>query len=230
MAQKVGSSKIVGERGEEEAPVLLLSAEEEKAARPNLPPAGWQRREELAKRQAELERTGEELAGKIGIYSIDPQKFRPDPEMMRCIKGNFDFAVSNPRRGYHYCWGTMGEDIQRKRRLGFEFVKGDDQEAKEHAESFDAVSGTAAGLRKIGDVYLLRLQMAIYEQLLYADAYERASARSNVNDKTLEAAQRLGLDVTPLSALELDELFVKDAARKAAMEIMGNKLKDTSGV
>ena len=124
----------------------------------------------------------------------------------------------------------MGEDIQRKKRLGFEFVKGDDQEAKEHAESFDVISGAAAGLRKIGDVYLLRVGMAIYEQLLYQDAFQRAEVQRGINKRTLDAAQRMGLEIMPMNAEEMEQLFVRDAARRAAMDIIGNKLKDMGGI
>jgi hypothetical protein len=122
---------------------------------PELPPAGYERNEELAQREDNLAQAAEERASALETESIDPKKLRVENE----IAQNFDPAtsmlkVSNPDVCFMYCWafsGMHGLMITQKQIEGWTVVQGEDPEAIEH-------KGIGADTtRRVGDTLLMRI-------------------------------------------------------------------------
>lgn len=125
-----------------------------------LPPAGDARDETLDKRKDALQQKAEELAEKQEVFALDPDALEVDREI-RHILDMDGLEVSKADPNYVYSWtyfGGTGQDVWKKKRLGWEVVSGDMKEAQEHEAAVD-------GLRKIGDVLLMRLHRDRFAEL-----------------------------------------------------------------
>lgn len=131
--------------------------------------AGFKRNEEIAKRTDALEEQMAKNAEDEGaLEAIDEGKFRHiDNEVARHIGRDGHINISGKQDGYRYTFATHAQDYQGAARsnvramhaamqsAGYEYVKGDDPEAKELIGN-DCTSGTT--LRGWGDTVLMRIR------------------------------------------------------------------------
>lgn len=138
-----------------------------------LPPAGYERTEELARRTDELEEVGEKLANEQELYAIAPEApaMQPDRELMNLFDpGAMSMlTVSNPQPGWRYAWANRvnqsGLQVMMKKYDGWQVVSGNDKESLEHK----SVDGT----RCIADVLLMKLPEAQGKKLDQREATRR---------------------------------------------------------
>lgn len=155
--------------------------EEEKAtsSRPNLPPAGDARREVLKGREDQLQERGEEEFKDRG--KIDPEKLKPDNEILGPISENFDIlGVTKMQKGFRYKWvftGYNGFFANHARLEGWVPVQGDDPEAEERKW----VDST----RKLGDTLLYRISEEKYKVLQRRDYQKRMLQQESI-ESTIE--------------------------------------------
>lgn len=123
---------------------------------PNLPPAGYERDEELRRRQDNLEQAAEQLADTMETGSIDPHKLEVENELAE----HFDeLKVSNQLPEYHYCWVNSGfymRFVKAKLARKWEIVQGDMPEAQE----LKGMMGDT--VRRLGDVILMRIRKDLW--------------------------------------------------------------------
>lgn len=152
--------------------------------------AGYKRREQLARRLDNLNQVAEKLSEDTGIYKIDTNKLKDEPEILKHLNfNNFTFEVDNPVEGYCYLWerdnhNSIAYRKQQARSLlgaghaGWEVVNRDMPEAPEllHVD----------GSRKIGDVVLMRIKRDSYEliqkRLLLMNKYREMSITGPLAD------------------------------------------------
>lgn len=132
----------------------------------NLPPAGYERKEELRKREDELQQKAEEAAE--GVIAIDPSKLEPDREIQyKLHHGGGVTEVTKAKPGWHYVWACdkqHGFDIVNKMRQGYEVVQGKDPEAQEYKD--------VDTKRRLGDTILMRIPLDKYEKIEKYEAWK----------------------------------------------------------
>jgi hypothetical protein len=125
-----------------------------------LPPRGYLRHEELARRQDELQREAERVADKMLRGSIDPSQLEIANEIASKTQW---MSVSNADPAFVYGWVSKnrhGQHIQAMHRLGWVTVQGEDPEA---IELKGTRQGTSLGTtRELGDVVLMKIPRERY--------------------------------------------------------------------
>lgn len=155
-----------------------------------LPPSGYRRREEMAKRIDALAEKAEILSENSEIYKVDPAKLKEDPEILKHLNfNNNTFEISDPVKGYVYYWERDDHRMityrkQQARALlgaghsGWEVVNREMPEAMElqHVD----------GSRKIGDVVLMRIKedsyIMIQKRLALMNKFKEASISGPLAD------------------------------------------------
>lgn len=134
--------------------VRVVSKEQAEHIGTGLPPAGYERNEELKIRQDTLEEAGEKRAGKLEVEAIDPKKLKVDREIRGILENDPNaLMVSDNDAMYEYCWvyfGRQGTWVWRKKHEGWEVVSGKMVESKEYLAEDTT--------RRIGDVLLMRMR------------------------------------------------------------------------
>lgn len=164
-----------------------------------LPPAGYERDEELAERTDRLAEKAEVFAESMEVERIDPKKLKVESE----IAQHFDeLEVDGADPSYVYCWvfsGLGGRMIRQKRTEyqtmthrndgAWEIVQGDSEEAL-------ALKGMAGDTtRRLGDVILMRLRKDHYKLLENARKLQSARRSAATESELVEHADRLGVKV-----------------------------------
>lgn len=188
-----------------------LAQELAEQAQASLPPAGFQRREELAKRRETLE----ELAAQEDpqAYRVDPKAVEIDNEIADPIsKGLLD--VTKKDEAYDYCWVNFvsqhGYAVTFKQSYGWEVVSGDMPEAKERKDEL--------GRRRIGDTILMRIKKDVHLRQQLKERERRGVMRKAVGAELLELAHKhrdSGVSVT-IDAAEMDASQLQRLQREAA--------------
>lgn len=200
----------------------------------DLPPSGYARDEELARRKDTLEEKLETEAPEV--YPIDESAFQPDREILQRLDQQM-LEVSKRKPEYIYCWvyfGQNGQQVWAKKALGWEVVTGTEPEATEHKE----VDGT----RRIGDVLLMRVHKRRFAQLEEAAADRREAQQLGITSRLKELgehARRYGLKVhEDLSTVRvgpdtlMDVVEKRSGAHDTAMKTVDKMLRkgDVPGV
>jgi hypothetical protein len=195
--------------------IKIINTEQAEQVDPDLPNAGWQRDEELAKRKDALEQASEELGEKQEIHSFDPSKIAPDNEILQYID---ELHVDKKQPGYAYIWvyeGLNGREVVKKQRLGWVVVTGDDPECLSLKD--------VRGYRKIGDTILMRIPQDKFEKLEQAQEYRRL-----VQQQGIEGALReMGAKYRDKGFIIHDDARSVNVGRKgkSLMDIMQSKAK-----
>lgn len=153
------------------------------APNPNLPPAGYQRDEELKQRTDNLQQQGEMRVEQEQRFSIDPSKMAP----IREIRHNMSaLNVTNKVPGYEYCWvnfktpvDTPGLAIQQK-----QSIEVYNYQTRAYEPVWEVVHGGmpecinrkgigADTTRRLGDVLLMRAKKNAYDALIKYQGEQR---------------------------------------------------------
>ena len=119
-----------------------------------LPPAGFQRDEELRRRADKLAEKAEIRADQLDMNTINPQALVPDRELQHLLQEKDALMVTNAQPGMVYSWvftGIHGQMVTMKKAQGWETVQGNDPECAD----FKYVDTT----RRVGDTILMRIRM-----------------------------------------------------------------------
>lgn len=196
----------------------------------NLPPAGDERREVLAKRTDELAEAAETVEAET--YPIDPKALQVENEIAQHFDEFNELAVSDRQSAYEYRWVWTGlNNIMVKKamaerypgvdhRMGWEIVSGDMPEAREHKD--------VQGVRRVGDTILLRCRkefwLARAEFQKRSRDLQRDSVTANLKDMAARYANK-GLNVL-ISDEDMDSPVMKQVMKRMlAREIAGNKFE-----
>ena len=186
-----------------------------------LPPAGYKRREELARRTDALEEAAEEHAKHF--HPIDPDKLEVEREIAKHFTKKGFLKITNEQPGYTYFWAAI-DDPQTftwKKTLGWEVVKGDMPEAREITDENN--------MRRVGDVILMRIPTWRYEIIRKFEEGESAKSQEVEMSQALgemadsAQARTYGIKVHPLKS---EEEMIRLHARNVAREEIGKMLKD----
>lgn len=144
-----------------------------------LPPSGYERDEELKRRDDDLEEAAETLSNDREHYSVSPKAFQKDRELQYLLDTYNELEVSNPDPAYVYCWvqhGSHGLFVKLKLAEKWEVVQGEMEESVE-------LKGIGADTtRKIGDVILMRIRKDFFKAIL-----RRRKAASERRMQTIDA-------------------------------------------
>ncbi len=195
---------------------------------PNLPPAGDERKEVLARRKDELDELAEELANDVEAGKIDPTKYQPINEILQHLDSS---EVTGRLPEYEYHWqftGRSGYFIRKAQIEGWEVVQGDNPEAKE-------LKGIGADTtRRWGDCILMRIRKDLALRNLRKDRARRRMQQEGVTETLAEYQDKLrqyGIIVhTEASGEMMNRMQQRAAARQVAGQALGNMLKSESGV
>lgn len=136
-------------------------------AHSELPPPGYQREEEIKRREDGLQQEIERQASKIIMGTLDENAVKLRNEI--ASRTRF-LTVSNADPNYKYAWISKNNHLQHKQRFenqGWQTVQGDDPEAIE----LKGVGGVASGAgapdttRQLGDVILMKIPRDRYVML-----------------------------------------------------------------
>ena len=165
---------------------------------PNLPPAGYKREEELARRTDILE---EEIDNRSkDTLAVDPSKFEVDREIRYHLEKG-ELEVSNPDPEYVYKWVQSEHPYSNPSRMvdslryksisvdgvkypTWQVVTGDMQEAVELK--------TAIGTRKLGDTILMRCHKRTYEIIQNEERRKRLQRQYGLDERLVELAMSSG--------------------------------------
>ena len=176
-----------------------------------LPPPGDARREEMGRRTDELQ----ELAEKQERVAIDPESLKVDPELARHFN---DLDVTEKDSLYDYCWvfsGQHGTFIKRKLAQKWEVVTGDMPEARELMD--------VGGLRRLGDVILMRIRKDNHARLLLHDRDMRRRQQRAVDSRLKELGEKAGIKVHADGEVP-DRILKSMEGRSTATRIVQNKM------
>ena len=206
---------------------ILTKAQAAKAQPDSLPPAGYERDEELKRRTDALEEAAEEQFSDVG--TIDPAALELDRELQDLIRGHNALEVSHADPLYVYCWtyfGLNGQMVWQKKAQGWEVVQGDMKESKE----YKAEDST----RRVGDTLLMRMRRDRYAKLELAQKLVRErqelSVASEINELALKYRGR-GIKVhtdqnaTFASGKGMMDTIEKRAARQTALRTVDKHLR-----
>jgi len=186
--------------------------------RTSLPPAGHARDEALRERADALEEQAETRANAEERYAIDPKAFRVENELAQ----HFDeLSVSNPDPAFAYCWvwtGRQGYFIKAKQairveedshmQLCWEVVQGAMVEAEELKD--------VTGLRRLGDVILMRCRRDRYRKLQQREAQKRQAQSAGIDGRLREQAEEINRRVPGLVTVhDINDPAVSHALKRA---------------
>lgn len=138
--------------------------EKERKTEPNLPPAGDARRDELKRREDDLQRKVEELSAQTEGGTINPKAFEVDREIAHYYDPDSMsvFTVTNAQPDREYCWPNFvsqhGSMVWLKKSEGWQVVQGDDPECRDSMSSADTT-------RRRGDCILMWISKGRKETL-----------------------------------------------------------------
>jgi hypothetical protein len=206
-----------------------------------LPPAGFERDEELARRQDNLDEAAETRAASAEIEAIDPKKLKVENEVAQHfgLDGGFnELEVSNADKNYVYCWvfsGLGGRMIRTKMTEyqtlthrndgGWEVVGGN----TDSGEALELKGIGADTTRRIGDTILMRIRKDCFKLLEKARKMQAARRQSATESELVEHADRLGLKVyTPDNMPERvqEKLFNQGRAKEIAGKHVNKWLRE----
>ena len=173
-----------------------------------LPPAGHARQEALKARADKLEMMAEQLEKKVELHGIDPDKFKPENEIvshldMRTFEFHFDGAL--PEYHYFWCYRNRKEQIDEAksravywyntRRMqapvrGYEMVRSGMPEWDANKDLQHAEGGIV-----IGDLVLMRIKREVKEVIdANIEYFKRARTSGILNTAGMleELADRSG--------------------------------------
>lgn len=152
--------------------IKIINADQADQIEPDLPEAGWERDEELARRKDKLEQAAEEASAQHERYAFDPKKIEPEWEILQHMD---ELTVEPKVEGYDYVWcyeGLGGREITKKSRLGWVVVQSEMPECPSLKD--------ARGYRKIGDVILMRIPHDKFVKLKQYSEYKRLMQQKGV--------------------------------------------------
>ena len=162
--------------------IKIINADEAEKIDPELPDAGWERNEELAKRKDNLEQASEEATEEREVYAFDPAKFEPDNAILQYMD-ELEVTDKQPGRAYVWCYeGQNSRFVTKFRALGYQVVQGADPEC--------AGMKDARGYRKIGDTILLWVPIAIAAKLEQHREYKRLRQQQGVDGALREMSEK----------------------------------------
>lgn len=181
-----------------------------------LPPAGDERREELARRTDELAQLGEQAADANELHAISPSALLLENE----IVGKLDhLKVTDARPEYRYCWvnwrSLEGRMIQFKKSEGWELVAGDDPECAELRDEL--------GQRKIGDTKLMKMRLDRWVELDRQQRALRALRERGVDEALYELGEKYAGKGVIVHRNVDPKLMARMATRAAAQQIAGQR-------
>jgi hypothetical protein len=198
----------------------------------DLPPPGFARDEELARRKDALEERIEDPSTPE-IYPVDPGILEEDREILHKSFDQQMLEISNKQPGYMYCWtyyGLNGHMVYAKKSLGWRVVTASDPECSEHKE--------ADGTRRIGDVLLMRIPIERFNQIEEEQAKRRQAQELGVHSRLSELADKArshGIKIhQDLSTVKvgpdtlMDVVEKRSGAKEAALKTIDKKLRDGS--
>lgn len=192
--------------------IILVDAGQKQAS---MPPPGYKRDEELARRQDELDERMDEAPE---VYPIDESAFEEDRDILYELERDM-LEVSNPVPGYTYCWayyGQNGQMVWAKKALGWRVVSAGDKECEEHKE--------ADGTRRIGDVLLMKIPTERYKLILESQRRRREAQQIGVSADVIAYAQKHGLKVhEDLSTVKVGANTLMDVMQRKADRQTGAK-------
>lgn len=166
-------------------------------------PAGDARREQI-KINADVNAATIEQKS-AAVETINPDIFAPNREILANIDG---LEVSDPQPGFIYSWklfdnpkSNVGYWVNMAKSQGWQVVCGDMPEAKEHE--------IVGGMRKIGDTVLMRIPIALHQEL---ERRERAAidARSNaVHSNLMELGKARGVIIKVIDGANTDPALLQ---------------------
>jgi hypothetical protein len=152
MAEK----KVTREAAEANQPAL-----EEQAAK-ELPAAGYQRREDMLRRQDQLQAEAERIASQMQAGTVDPSKLAIANEI--ASKTQY-LSVSDADPAFVYGWVSKNrhsQHVMAMKQLGWVTVQGDDPEALELKGTANGMGTSAGTTRELGDVVLMKIPRERY--------------------------------------------------------------------
>lgn len=188
---------------------------------PNLPPAGYERDEELKQREDALQEQAELAAEQVDVGRANPKVFHVDNELAQWFD---ELDVNGAQDEYAYSWTpthTYGRFVQQKLYKGWEIVQGDMPEARalKHTDT----------TRKLGDVILMRIKKDRKAMLDKREDYKRAQQELGVSAQLQELADRYGtriIDQEEMDPGQLRRLEAQARARGRAGKMMDKWLRD----
>lgn len=189
----------------------------------DLPPSGAARDDVLAERTDALEEAAEKRAAALDVGVADPKVFAPDRELQNLIRTHNMLEISKPVTGFEYGWVYTGQHqyfVTQKKSLGWQVVQGDDPECRHAMIKEDTT-------RRIGDVILMRIPRALFQQL-EADAARRRDRLDETIMTDVEAIAakyphllkvRRDLDQVKVGGRSLSELMEQRASAATAANI-----------
>ena len=182
----------------------------------SLPPSGHARREVLKQRTARLQEVAERVSAESEIYSIDPEKLKEDPEILKHFDfQNQQFEVTHAQKGYAYLWErddhraiafkkAQARFFLGPRMPGWEVVNSTvDPEAKELIQ--------ADNTRRIGDTILLRIKLDSYIEIHKKIALMNKFKEQNIPERLSEYVERYDnlVQVHPIVGMSPREYFAR---------------------
>lgn len=198
--------------------IKIINADETDSIEPDLPEAGWKRREELAERKDKLEQAAEEAGEQIERYAFDRKKVEPEWEILQHMD---ELTVEPKVEGYNYVWcyeGLGGRAITKKARLGWVVVQSDMPECPSLKD--------ARGYRKIGDVILMRIPTEKFVKLKQYSEYKRLMQQKGVGAALREMGDKYrqkGFIVHD----DANDVTMGGRGGKSVMDVMEGKARQT---
>ena len=192
-----------------------------------LPPAGYARDEEMARRTDTLAEAAETQANQNEVHAIDPRAFQPINEIQQAIDPETnELTVSNPDPAYVYCWvnaGFHGLFVKLKLAQKFEVVQGEMAEAIEHR-------GIAADTtRRVGDTILMRIRKDHYRVLRKKQAEDADRRMGSVTSGLRDLGEKYrdkGVIVKTFEDGTMDDRTMQRMANRAQAAQTGQRVMD----
>jgi hypothetical protein len=208
----------------EEPPII--KAEDADTIDPNLPPAGYERDEELKKRIDYLEAMIERLVADRDIHTIDPAAMKVDREIRyeldKLTKHN-ELAVSDAQPGRVYKWiyyGLNGRMITKMKYFGYEVVSGDDLECR-HLREVD-------GTRRLGDTLLMWIPEERFAILERANDERRIKQQQGIEARLRELGEKYR-DKGLIVRTNLEDMHL-GKGEKTVMDVVKQKAASRAGM
>lgn len=233
----------------DEAPVVEPKGAAAVAA---LPDAGAARREELRRRADALAAEAARLETELEAQGIDPERLKPEAverEVRHAVNDQGEVRVSDAQPGYAYSWIFRdpfnrfgGRTVYAMQALGWEVVKHDMPEAKEHK----AVTGE----RWVADCLLMRCTLDRFIALQLIDRKRRLAQQEGISGALIEKAASRGIRVRDVrtddklralagvpddpkvyTRIPTSRELRRQFAKQTAQDILTQRLKDgTAGI
>jgi len=155
------------------------------------PDPGYTRNEALKKRAAELSQQAEECLAEIN--RADPSKLKVENEVRQALNEYNEVYVSNADDNYRYAWVYRdpsgeygGRAVRKMQALGWEVVRGDMPEAREH----NHIEG-----RVVADCLLMRCRLDHWMVLQKRDRLLRQAQQAGIYANLYDIADQAGVRV-----------------------------------